>query len=1184
MRLLNICILMMVLAFVIGGCRNREEKNRQKSTELITARTLGLAYLEENKLEEAEKEFLRFIDLAPKEKLGYANLGLVYLRMGKYDEAEKILKKAIRIDPKDPDVRLILAQVYEMDNRKDLSISTLKESLKFAPDHVKSLYTLSELVSNMPDSVSVNYRKDCLRKVIMNVPDNIVPRLDLIEIYIRHGNTDPALEQMEDIARIFPEFPREAIEYYNTAVRFLQAGKTAEAVTPFIIFSNYLKVTPPYQAGITDLKGPGGSLIGFPVITFDQQLNTGTTETGSILNAMKFTDVTLSAGLNLPVSTGINAGAAAGLTNVAESDFDGDGDIDIYVGNYDPGASEYKHYLFRSDMGKFTDVAGESGLRHSGAEYFAKFDDYDNDGFFDLFVLTDGKNILYRNTGKGSFTDVSDRTNVGEDIRGNKSLFFDADHDGDLDLYVVRPGVNYLYRNNANESFTEQAAAMNLAGSDVNSRDAAFGDFDEDGDLDLFVVNENAGNILFSNQRQGIFKDISDSSGLDRYLNSGAVAVGDYNNDGFLDLFITSLKGGNHRLYLNSGHGKFTKDARSDEIFAPLRNVTGFDATFLDIDNDGSLDLLVAGESTEKEGRGVFLFHNNGKDNFDDVSGLLPEDLKSGRQIVTFDYNSDGDMDVVIAGVNGGIKLLRNDGGNMNHFVKITLKGLRTGSAKNNYYGIGAKVEVRSGDLYQSKVVTDPNMIFGLGTRQKSDVIRITWTNGVPQNIFFPGTDQSIIEAQVLKGSCPFLYAWNGARYEFVKDILWRSALGMPLGIMGETHTYGFANASDDYIGIQADQLMLKEGRYSIMVTAELWETIYLDKLRLIAVDHPDSVDVYADEKFSPPPFPEYRVFPVVEKHFPVSATDGRGNDLLPYIVRKDDKYISNFMPGKYQGITQISDLILDPGTIGSDKNLYLFMNGWVFPTDASINAALSQNENLEVLSPVLQVINKKGEWETVINNLGFPMGKDKTMVINLDGIFPSGDTRIRIRTNMQIYWDQIFFASCDFKVPVRSSEMTAEKADLHYRGFSKSFRKGGRYGPHWFNYAKCTEESRWRDLTGNYTRYGDVLFLLSKADDMYVIMNSGDEIAVDFSAGELPELKKGWTRDFMIRNVGWVKDGDLNTATGNRVEPLPFNGMSRYPYDGSEAYPADAAHKEYLRKYNTRKVSTRAFTNALKN
>jgi hypothetical protein len=513
----------------------------------------------------------------------------------------------------------------------------------------------------------------------------------------------------------------------------------------------------------------------------------------------------------------------------------------------------------------------------------------------------------------------------------------------------------------------------------------------------------------------------------------------------------------------------------------------------------------------------------------------------------------------------------------------MKLIGLRTGSAKNNHFGIGAKVEIRSGDLYQSMVVTDPNVHFGLGNRAKAETIRITWTNGVPQNIFSPGTDQALIEAQTLKGSCPFLFTWNGDEFVFVKDVMWRSALGMPLGIMGGNTAYAFPDASDDFIKIPGELLKPRNGLYSIQLTSELWETMFFDQVQLVAVDHPDSVNVFVPEQFSPPPFPGNKQFQVKQKYKPVSAIDSKGNDVLSFIAEKDDKYLSDFEQEKYQGVTEMHDLILDPGPVGKSKNLLLFLNGWIFPTDASINVALSQSSNLKVVRPCLQVINGKGEWETVIENIGFPMGKDKTVIADLSGKFLSGDHRIRIRTNMEIYWDYIFFSDNISNAPVISNVMNPVSADLHYRGFSGSYRKGGRYGPHWFDYSNVDKNKKWRDLSGNYTRYGDVLPLLTESDNKYVISNAGDETSIQFDSKVLPEVKNGWKRDFLIHSVGWIKDGDINTALGSTVLPLPFHGMKSYPPSENDIYPKDADHQKYLKEYNTRVVTQDDFKNAIK-
>jgi len=278
-----------------------------------------------------------------------------------------------------------------------------------------------------------------------------------------------------------------------------------------------------------------------------------------------------------------------------------------------------------------------------------------------------------------------------------------------------------------------------------------------------------------------------------------------------------------------------------------------------------------------------------------------------------------------------------------------------------------------------------------------------------------------------------------------------------------------------------------------------------------------------------------------------------------------------------------MQDLILNLGEFDDSENIYLFFQGWIFPTDASINFALSQSQALKVISPYLQVADKSGKWITVIENIGFPMGKDKTVVADLTGKFLSSDHRVRIKTNMEIYWDRIFYSVGDPDVPVTMNILHAFSADLHYRGFSRTYRKGGRYGPHWFDYSQVNTDQKYRDLTGYYTRFGDVLPLIESSDNKYIITNAGDEVTVKFSENGLPELNDGWTRDFLIHSVGWVKDGDMNTALGNIVTPLPFHGIKSYPPSETDTYPEDPDLQEYNQKYNTRYVSTEGFVNAIK-
>ncbi len=223
MRFKNVLLLvLLVLSLLFPGCNQKVRNDGATDVEMITARTLGLAYLEENKLELAEAEFLKLVNLDPKEVLGYANLGIVYLRMGEYQEAEDWLIKAIDMDPKNPDVRLILAKVYEMNNQPLKSIDELEKIIRFSPGHVKSLYQLTALYSSSTDPKSLELQREYMNELVDNVPGNIVPRLNLIDLLISSDQMDQALEQMEKLQQLFPEFPKESIEFHDRTIAALQ--------------------------------------------------------------------------------------------------------------------------------------------------------------------------------------------------------------------------------------------------------------------------------------------------------------------------------------------------------------------------------------------------------------------------------------------------------------------------------------------------------------------------------------------------------------------------------------------------------------------------------------------------------------------------------------------------------------------------------------------------------------------------------------------------------------------------------------------------------------------------------------------------------------------------------------------------------------------------------------------------
>ncbi len=1141
--------IVMVAAGVVCGC----EPARQPVTpEMLTVRTVGLAHFEEGRLDSAAVEFERLTQIAPREALGFANLGLVRLLTGQFPDAAQQIGRALELDPENPNIRLMQAKLYELTGRNVEARTELSRLVEQHPRHVKALYALAQLTATAEEQTVRAEQGEYLQRVVELMPANLVARLELVEFLVRQPGADAAAMHMEQLRQQIAELPRDAQPYFDDALAHMRAGRAEESLEPTIIFHNFMKREAIYQAGNFELLWPFDS----SVTTFSEDISLGAAAAAAVLEAIQFTDVTATVGLDaVPATSGVAPGIALG-------DYDQDGDTDVYVVARQQGAGSR---LLRNDGGRLTDATRDAGVRPRAGETAARFADYDNDGRLDLYVTRAGRNLLYRNDGGGSLRDVTRRAGVGDLGYGHGALFVDVDHDGDLDLYVANGGPNALYRNNVDGTFVEMAGALGIVGGDHASRGAALGDFDDDGDVDLFVVNEDTTNALFSNQRQGRFLDVAQEWGLATTVGSGAAAVGDYDNDGDLDLFVAAHDGVSHRLYANDGDGHFVPDSRADSALATLSGMSGLDATFFDFDNDGHLDLAVAGET------GVRLLHNEGAGVFADMSALLPQDLTAAARVAATDFDRDGDLDFFVATAEG-LRLLRNDGGNANHYLQLQLVGLGPGSGKNNHFSIGAKLEVRAQDLYQMRAVAEPVTHFGLGLRRQADVVRAVWTNGVPQNWLYRDGDQRLVEQQVLKGSCPFLYAWNGEAYEFVTDLMWRSAIGMPLGIMGAREaTYAPPGASQEYVRIPGELLQPRDGVYSLQVTAELWEFIYVDEVQLLVVDHPDAVDVYVDEKFVPPAPAELEVYQVARPRTPVAATDDRGNDLLDALRDPDDVYVANFTPARYQGITQLHDLVLDLGDLSGAERVTLFLRGWIFPTDASINVAMSQTAAVQAVVPSVQVVGRDGTWHTVVPSMSFPAGKNKLVVLDLTGLFPTDDYRVRIRTNMDVRWDHVFFTTEALESPLRTTTLAPASADFHYRGFSRPYRKGGRYGPHWFDYARVTTESPWLPLEGALTRHGDVLPLLLASDDMYVVMGPGDEATVEFEAAGVPPLPEGWSRDFLLYSDGWVKDADRNTAFGKTVNPLPFHRMSRYPYGTEETYPDDVAHREYLETYQTR-------------
>ncbi len=375
-----------------------------------------------------------------------------------------------------------------------------------------------------------------------------------------------------------------------------------------------------------------------------------------------------------------------------------------------------------------------------------------------------------------------------------------------------------------------------------------------------------------------------------------------------------------------------------------------------------------------------------------------------------------------------------------------------------------------------------------------------------------------------------------------------------------------------------------------------LEEAVYLDQVRLLAVDHPVSVNVYPNEYFaSNPPYPPFKVVVSRDANPPAGAWDEHGHDVLPDL--KAHRYFGDFGVTQFLGFAQPHTLTLDLGAPYDRGPLWLLMHGEVEYFSANSMYAASQ-AGIQAIPPYVEVLGADGNWKRVVDDMGFPAGGPRTMTADLSGKLPHGTRKIRITTNLQIYWDSILVdrtpqpegatalpgsARPDSRGRLSLHESAREgyrlttvplvRADLQYHGYPLKI-EGTPPGNVNYIYEKTSATGPYTRPFGAYTRYGDVLPLLTETDDKLVVFGSGDEVQLDFDPSNLPALPKGWVRDYFFAANGYEKDMDFYAAEGNYVAPLPFLSMGDYPYGPPKAFPLDDAHVNYLLEYNTRQMS----------
>jgi hypothetical protein len=524
---------------------------------------------------------------------------------------------------------------------------------------------------------------------------------------------------------------------------------------------------------------------------------------------VQFRDVTAKAGIKARILSGNlqkNYVLEVNGSGVCWFDYDNDGYMDLYLVNGSTleelqgkkPASPHRSYLYHNNGdGTFTDVTESAHVPGTGWGFGCVAADYDNDGYADLFITNFGRNVLYRNNGDGTFSDATAKAGLaGGEIWHAGAAFGDYDGDGYLDLFVsgyldfdihhpelksceyrgvqvhacgplgYKGAPDTLYRNNGDGTFTDVTAKAGVTDKSLYFGFAViFDDLDGDGKPDIFVANDSNPNYLYRNKGDGTFEETGIQSGVamnadGKEMSSMGVAVGDYDHDGRMDLFVTTFANDNYVLFHNDGRGFFTDVSYPSGVGEPTIPWLGWTTFFLDHDNDGWTDLFAAnghvypeidGKIAEKYRQPLQLFRNLSGGKFREVSretGLTALPWKSARGGAFCDFDNDGDLDILISNIDDGPQLLENSGGNNAGWIELKLIG-----TKSNRDAIGAQVRVQAGDLVQYDHVragagflssNDPRLHFGLGEHKTINSIEIRWPSGAVEKLQDIKTDRIV--------------------------------------------------------------------------------------------------------------------------------------------------------------------------------------------------------------------------------------------------------------------------------------------------------------------------------------------------------------------------------------------------------------------------------------------------------
>jgi len=1138
---------------LLSGCHAASkfpEKNSKAYADVVSAFYVGLSALQVGDDVHAETKLAELTHLVPGEPAGWANWGILALRQRNYDAAAQRFQQAHDLAPKNDHIYSLMGLLESQRGDSTQALADLRQAVALNPQNLPALYQLAEETERQGAANSEAEFQELVQKILAVQPNNLAALLELSRIAAKQGDASAVKSAVARISAQSSSWPPEVQHQLAAVQAAISAGDLRSAATQTTFLRNVLMRVPEYRLSLRAIKAAPGE------------------------EAEPFTRFVL---LETPVFRPAPADLALSfdaqpLPNPNGAHWNWIGAIPLGSAGVPVVAQANGRAVKLSSGATFPFPGGPSAVPPQADAVVPV--DFNYDFKTDIVLAGAGGVRLMRQENPSSFTDVTAQSKLPKSVTNapyTGAWAVDIEADGDLDIVLgSKDGAPTVLRNNGDGTFL----AIHPFGGISGVSGFAWADFDGDGNPDAAIIDGTGHLHVFMNERQGQFRERPLPANVGSVK---AIAVADANNDGILDLLAVEADGVILRIS-DKNEGESWETAEIARVPDAARNLAaGVRLNIADIDNNGALDLILS--STSGAGNGALIWLGNENGTFTPMSG------PAGPALVftAADLNGKGHLDLLGLTADGQPVQAVNHSSKNYHWQVVRPHAVQAvGDQRINPFGVGGEIEVRSGLLVQKQPITGPQLHFGLGEQTEAEVVRVVWPNGTVRAEFGVKADQDVVTEQRLKASCPFLFAYNGKQMEFVKDAVpWGSAIGLRINTLGSAQIA----ATGEWYKIGREQLVPHDGYYDIRVTAELWEVYYYDYLALTAVDHPAGTEIYVDERFVIPPA-KLGITVVSTPHEIARATDDTGQDVTDLVRNLDGRAVSSFGRGQFQGVTRDHCLEVDLGDDAPKSGpLYLIAQGSIHDTESSVNVAITQGSLWRAHGLSVEVPDGHGGWMTAQDNLGFPAGRKKTILFNLTNIFrPGTPRRVRLRTNLEIYWDAIHWAQGAPDTPLKEVTLDPTLADLHYRGYSVMHMPVGAGAPEVpdYNVIEGTKQ-RWRDLIGYYTRYGDVRELLKTIDDRYVIVNSGDELSMRFA--EQPPPPPGWVRDFVIKGDGWIKDGDYNSTFSKTVLPLPYHAKNEYTVRPGvlENEWAYRQHPEDWKNYHTRYMTPEVFKNALR-